>query len=97
MAISGLHVNACTSAAVRISRHGFGRSSGLVCTDTVLKSQNVYQPNPSKFTTFMENTKTLKMERKIREEFMKVLDHDFARQALVFGKFTLFEQVGIII
>ena len=39
MVISGLHVNACTSAAVRISGHGFGRSSGLVCTDTVLKSQ----------------------------------------------------------
>ena len=45
----------------------------------------------------MENTRTLKMERKIREEFMKVLDLDFARQALVVGKFTLFEQVGIII
>ena len=97
MAISGLHVNAYTLAAVRIPRHGFGRSSGLICTDTVLKSQNVYQLNPSKFTTFMENAKTLKMERKIREEFMKVLDRYFVRKALVVGKFTLFEQVGIIV
>ena len=79
MVISGLHVNVRTSATVRISRHGFGRSSGLVCIDTVLKSQNVYQPNLSKFTTLMENTKTLKMERRIEEELMKVLDHDFAR------------------
>ena len=86
MVISGPHVNVRTSATVRISRHGFGHSSGLVCTDTLLKSQNVYQPNPSKFTTFMENTETLKMERQIGEEFMKVLDRAFARQAPVVGK-----------
>ena len=79
MLISGLHVNVRTSATVRISRHGFGRSSGLVCTDTVIKCKNGYWPNLSKFTTVIENTKTLKMNRRIGEEFMKVLDHDFVR------------------
>ena len=49
MVISGLHVNVRTSATGRISWHGVGRSSGLFCTDKVIKCKNVYRPNLSKF------------------------------------------------
>ena len=79
MVISGLHVNVRTSATVKISRHGFGYSSGLVCTDTVINLEILCHPNLYKFITVIENIKTLKMNRRIGEELMKVLDRVFTR------------------
>ena len=45
MVISGLHVSVLTSVTVKISPHGFGRSSVFACTHTETFLKNVYRPN----------------------------------------------------
>ena len=86
MVISGLHVNVRTSAAVRISRHGFGRSLVLVCTHTVTFLKNVYQPNFSQSYKVMETSEKYTNSGRVREEIIKIQQQDFSSKTVVKGK-----------
>ena len=86
MVISGLHVSVRTSATVRISRNGFGRSSVFVCTHTVTFLKNVYRPNVSQSYKVMETSETYTNSGRVREEIIKIQQQDFASKTVVKGK-----------
>ena len=86
MVISGLHVSVRTSATVRISRRGFGRSSVLVCTHTVMFLKNVYRPNFLQSYKVMETIEKYTNSGRVREEIIKIQQQDFASKTVVKGK-----------
>ena len=86
MVISGLHVSVRTSAAVRISRQGFGHFSVLVCTHTVTFLKNVYWPIFSQSNKVMESSEKYTNSGRVREEIIKIQQQDFASKTVVKGK-----------